>query len=167
MSWFERTARNTLIALALCAPVALSACTLTPVYGDRASAEATYRLAYAEPKSRLDQIVYQELGLRFGSGAGPDVPLLTVSVSASGRVLARSVTTDPAKAYESTATARITLMRGGEVLFEGTRQASSTYTYRGQAFTDRAAEAAASEQAAKAVAEVIRLTVIAALADAR
>lgn len=167
MSLFDRIGRNALLALALSAPLLASACTMAPVYADRATAESTYRLSYAAPQSRLDQIVYQELGLRFGTGNGPDVPHLTVAVTASSRALGRSATVDPVKTSESTATAVVTLVRDGKVLFSGTRKATASYTYRGQAFADRAASTSADEQAARALADIIRLTVIAALADQR
>ena len=167
MSLSRAMPRNILTALALLAPMLLSACTLAPVYGTGADPGQDYRLSYAEPASRLDQIIYQDLGLRFGRGQGPGAAeLKVVSVVSGSRVLARAATIDPQKAYEVTVSAQITLTRDGAVLFSGTRQSTATYTERGQALTDRAAAAAAGEQAAHALAETIRLTVIAALADA-
>lgn len=168
MSWSDGKPtgmRLWLAALLLALPLALGACTgLTPVYGDRGTAAAvTQPLAFATPTSRVEQVVYQELGLRFAKAApGQDAPLLTVAVSVGTASRGRSAA--PFTSYVATATAQITLTRDGEVLFEGTRKAEAPYSSRGQAFADRQAEAAAGEQAARAVAESVRLAVIAALA---
>lgn len=168
MSWSDGKfpkLRGGLAALLLALPLTLSACTsLTPVYGDRGMAAAvTQPLAFAAPNSRVEQVVYQELGLRFAKTIpGPDTPLLAVTVSVSNSTQGRSAA--PFTHYVATATANITLTRKGAVLFTGTRKADAPYSARGQAFADRQAEAAAAEQAARAVAESVRLAVIAALA---
>ena len=65
-----------------------------------------------------------------------------------------------------TVTADIVLKAAdGTVLFSGTRNASADYTTNAQALANQAAETEAAERAAKALADTIRLTLLAALAS--
>jgi len=163
-------ARRALLSLALAFPAAfLAGCTLTPVYGDRgAGTEAALVLNYAEPTSRLGQIVAQELARRLGSGTGPDVPVARISAVQGARTLARSQTTNPSKPYEAVVIATLTVVDPqGQVLLTVTRQANAGYTTNGQVLADKAAEADAAERAARSVAESLRLTLLATLPGAR
>lgn len=164
MSLFSRPARSALlVASLLVMGAAISGCSFTPVYGDAVEARSVYAMQYAEPHSRLEQIVYQDLALRFATG--PDAPLLTVNVSQAGRAVTRSQNVSPFENSEMVVTADVTLVSGDTVLLDATRFASAYYTTNGQALADRAAAQEAAERAARSLAETIRLTVIAALSQ--
>lgn len=159
----KRAARNTLVSLALLAPVlAVAGCTgLTPVYSDAALSQKKFAFNFAAPASRLDQIAYQELALRFPN-AGPDAPTLTVSVSAGGRQLTRSATRNPITNYEAIAYGTVTIVdRDGRQLFSAVRNASASYQTNGQVFADTEAFNAAAAQATRSVAESLRLAILA------
>ena len=160
----SRALRNGLMSLGLLALGGLSACTLTPVYGDHGVTADALKLNFAAPHSRLEQVVYQELALRFGTSDAPDAPQVSVSVASSSRVVAQSTTVDPAVPSIATATGTITITRGGKVILTATRQASQTFTNGGQVLANNAAQADAAERAARGLAESLRLTIIAALA---
>jgi len=159
----KRAARNALVSLAFLAPtLALAGCTsFAPVYSDVAMAEAKYAFNFAKPVSRLDQIAYQELALRFPGGT-LDSPTLTVSIGASSRGLTRSATVNPVTNYEAIANGTATITdASGKKLFSATRSASTGYQTNGQVFADTEAFRSASEQAARDVAESLRLAILA------
>jgi len=159
----KRTARNALVSLAFLTPaLALVGCTsFTPVYSDAAMAEGKFAFNFARPASRLDQVAYQELALRF-PGAKADSPTLTVSVSAGSRRLTRSASVNPVTNYEAVANGTVTITdASGRKLFSATRSASTGYQTNGQVFADTEAFRSASEQAARDVAESLRLAILA------
>lgn len=159
----KRAARNTLVSLVLLAPMlAVAGCTgLTPVYSDAAMAQKTFAFNFAKPNSRLDQVAYQELASRFPNAA-PDAPTLAVSISAGGRQLTRSATDNPVTNSEAGAYGTLTITDAqGKQLFVASRNASSSYQTNGQVFADTEAYKAATEQATRAVAESLRLAVLA------
>ncbi len=163
-SGFRLALANGLMVLGLSLLPALSACTLTPVYGDHGvTAEAT-KLSFAAPRSRLEQVVYQELALRFGTSDAPDTPQVSLTVTSSTRVVAQSVTLDPAVPGIATVTGTITIRRGGRIVLTATRQASQTFTNDGQALANSVAQSDAAERAARGLAESLRLTILGALA---
>lgn len=154
------------LLLGLAAP--LGACSFTPVYGgtSRLASQPLLNFAYAKPNSRLEQIVYQELALRFGSSRSETAPLATVTVSSSVARVGYSITTNPNKTARVTVTARlvITTRDGSDAEpIEFTRQASADYTGSDQLLAINAADTEASERATKAAAESLRLAVLAAL----
>lgn len=159
----KRAARKAMLSLALLAPVlAVAGCTgLKPVYSDVAVAQQQYAFNFAKPTSRLDQVAYEELALRFPNAA-PDAPLLTVSVSTGGRQLTRSATANPLTNYEATAYGTVTITdAAGKRLFTASRNATTSYQTNGQVFADTEAYMAASIQAARDVAESLRLAILA------
>lgn len=163
----SRPLRTALTALALSSAVALGACSFQPVYSGRLAETAQMPLAYAAPAGRLEQIVYAELALRFGRTTAPTSPLAAVSLSTSTRTPYLSVTANPNTPYETTVTATLTVTprdgAGGRPVTV-TRTATAQFTRSGQVLADTAAETEAQERAAKAVAESLRLAVLAALA---
>jgi len=167
MSWFEPLRRLAVAGLVLGFGAALGACSFSPVYSGALASQPMLNLAYAKPTSRLEQVVYQELALRFGSSDAPTAPLASVSVSASSDDIGRSKTSNPNAAYRVTVTASLTIThrdgtQGERLAF--TRTASADYTTSGQVLADTAAATEAGERAAKAAAESLRLAVLAALA---
>lgn len=144
----------------------LGACSFSPVYSGTLASQPMLNLAFAKPTTRLEQVVYQELALRFGSSDAPTAPLATVSVAAVGGGTGLSATANPNKLSRTVVTATLTIARrdgtsAAPMTF--TRQASAEYTTSGQVLADTAAANEAVERAAKAVAESLRLAMLAAL----
>jgi hypothetical protein len=163
----ERVCRNAFVALAFSLPaLALAGCTLTPVYSDAAATQAKLRFHYIEPTSRLEQVVYQELALRFGGDAGEGAPRLRISVGQSARDLTISTTNNPVDARQVTVngTASLVSADGSTLLLTVKRTASANYETNGQVFADREARNEAAERAARELAESLRLGLIAGLA---
>ena len=169
MSSSKGLIRNILLSLTFTgSAIALSGCGLTPLYGDSSLTRQSMALSYAEPTSRLEQIVYQELGRSFAPSASADAPLVSVSVSRSGRGVTRTSNPGSTTNYEMVVTGTI-LIVGPEpekkVILNVTRQASASYTTTGQVLADNSADIEASERGARALAETLRLTVLATLAN--
>lgn len=155
--------RAAAFALAVSAPLVLAGCTLTPVYGDAAAARSELALNYAEPSSRLEQIVYQTLSARLRPGdAG--APTLSATVSSSASRTGLADVASPMTDRQITVTINYSVTRDGTVVTSGRRDASVGYQTSGQYLADDSARAGAQEQAARAAAENVRLALIAALA---
>lgn len=145
---------------------ALGACSFSPVYSGALASQPMLELAYARPNSRLEQVIYQELALRFGTSDAATAPLATVSASSSSAVVGLSATANPNKLSRMTVTATLTITQRDEtgtapVTF--TRTASAEYTTSGQVLADTAAGVEAAERAARAAAESLRLAMLASL----
>jgi hypothetical protein len=159
-------ARALAVAGMVVSATALGACSFQPVYSGTLASQPMLNLAFAKPTSRLQQVVYQELALRFGSSDAATAPLVTVSVTSSAGAVGLSVTSNPNKLYRSVVTATLTIARrdGSNVApMTFTRQASAEYTTSGQVLADTAAANEAAERAAKAAAESLRLAMLASL----
>lgn len=144
----------------------LGGCSFSPVYRDAAASQPLLELAYAKPTTRLEQVIYQELGLRFAASTAPTAALATVTASAAGATIGLSVTDNPNKLSRVTVTATLTLAaRDGSAAEPRrfTRQASADYTTSGQVLADNAAATDTAERAAKAAAESLRLALLAAI----
>ena len=155
-----------LAAILASAATALGACSFSPVYGGTLASQPLLNLAYAKPQSRLEQVIYQELALRFGTSDAPSAPLATVRVASAGGVVGLSATANPNKLHKATITATLTIASRdgtGTNPMTFTRQASAEYTTSGQVLADTAAANEAAERAAKAAAESLRLAVLASL----
>jgi hypothetical protein len=168
MSWSKRLRVLSFSMLALGGAPLLAACTLTPVYSDRIAEDANLAFVYAAPNSRLEQIVYQELSLRFGKSTAPNAPLATVTVGVSGAATVNTATVNPnSNSYNVTVTATLTLTQrgGGEAApVVLTRRATAGYSTGAQVLNDQFAFSEASERAAKSAAESLRLAILATLA---
>ena len=159
-------ARAMAVAGLACAVTTLGACSFSPVYSGTLASQPMLNLAFAKPTTRLEQVVYQELALRFGSSNAPTAPLATVSVSSAAGGIGLSATTNPNKLYRAVVTATLTIARrdGTDAKpLSFTRQAAAEYTTSGQVLADTAAANEAAERAAKAVAESLRLAMLASL----
>lgn len=166
MSLFRLVRPIALAGSLLVAAVALGACSFSPVYSGTLANQPMLDLAFAKPTSRLEQVIYQELALRFGSSVAPTAPLATVTVAASSGAVGLSATANPNKLSSLTVTASVTVTRrdgsdAAPITF--TRQASAQYTTSGQVLADTAAGNEAAERAAKAAAESLRLAMLASL----
>ncbi len=162
MSSFSKAARRagqTLVLLAGAA--AVSACSFTPVHGTGA---ADLGLAYAAPGSRLEQVIYQELGLRLGESAAPGAPVLAIAASSRTRRVGRTSSASPATTREAVVKATATVTRtaadpniGTQEVYAVTRESAATYTTGDQDLANQQARTDAEERAAKAVAQSLRL----------
>jgi LPS-assembly lipoprotein len=165
MSSSEALLRTGLLAAAFAATALLSACSgFTPVYSDQTSSATA--LHFADPNNPLEQIVYQDLGRRFGTTDNPDAPQVSVAVTTFARALTQSTTADPTTNYLMTATGVVRITRNGQPVLTATRQATATYTANSQVVADYTAQGAAGEQAAHALAETLELTIMSALTPA-
>lgn len=166
MSLSKRLQRLGFIVMTLAGALALAGCTLTPVYSGRLAESPELNLAYAKPNTRLEQIIYQDLALRLGASDSPDAPLVTVSTSVGTSGTALSRTVNPNKPAQAVVNATLTIARrdgSAEPPLRITRFASAGYTTTGQVLADREARIEAEERAATAVAESLRLAVLASL----
>lgn len=166
MLWSKRLSILGFSVIALAGMPWLAACTLTPVYSGRLAENPDLDLAFAKPASRLDQIVYQELSLRFGSSDSDTAPLASVVTSPATVTLVNTATANPNTTSEVTVTATLTITRrdGSDVdPVVLTRQATANYQTGAQILNDSSAYIDASERAAKAAAESLRLAILAAL----
>lgn len=159
--------RTTLIVLGLSGTLALAGCSgLTPVYGDRGIATERQAFRYAEPTNRLEQVIYQELVLRLGRSADSARPLVKVTTTGADFDLTRSDVARPSEARQVTVTALIEVTSAdGRLLLKTTRSAAAPFTRDSQALAASEAEKAAYEQAARALAETIRLTLLGTLSQ--
>ncbi|WP_417308997.1 hypothetical protein [Devosia sp.] len=166
MSSPRGTLRAGLLALGLATAVALSACSgMTPLYGDAGIGSERIAFRYAAPASRLDQIIYQHLVLKLGRTADAAAPLVSVTTSTSSRGLTRTNVSRPAAQNEAVVTARITLTdAAGQQIYAATRSAAALYTTDSQALAATESAREAQERAARELAEIVRLTLLGALA---
>jgi len=168
MSWFKPLLRSTILALAVMSGAALAGCTMAPVHGGFVE-EGALDVAYGEPNSRTEQLIYQELALRLGESSAPSVPLVSVSAAISGATEALSETrpANPNTMRSLTITARMTVSpRDGSATAPVTitRTATAEYTTNAQALSAQEARDEAEERAARAVAESLRLALLASYA---
>lgn len=157
----RRQTLKTILALGCAAT--LSACSFTPLYGDNSAVGTSLDIRYAEPNTRLEQIIYQDLKLRLGREKTANAPLVTIATSAGSRRIGRTSSGSPATTYEATVTANVTVTEldsttgTSETIYNVSRAASATYTTNGQRLADQQAVEEANERAALAVAQTIRL----------
>lgn len=157
--------RNGFVALSLLGATALAGCTgLTPVYGERGIGTERHPLNYAKPNSRAEQIIYQELALRFGKASDSASPTVRISTSNGSRKLTRTNVVRPSEQREMVVTAQIDLIAAdGSIVLSTSRSAAALYTTDSQALAASEAEREATERAARELAETIRLTLLGAL----
>jgi len=166
MSWSSALRPMVLAGALLGVGAILGACSFSPVYSGALASQPELNIAYAKPTSRLEQVIYQELALRFGTSTSETAPLATVSAGVSAVGVVMSATNNPNPPTDLTVTATLTITRrdGSEAEpITITRSATAVFISNGQVLAARAAEDEASERAAKAAAESLRLALLAAL----
>lgn len=165
MSWFKKQT-GALLAAMLASGTILSGCSFSPVYSGALASQPSLSLAYAKPNSRLEQIVYQELSLRLGRTDSATAPLVAAILTPVVSDLVMSKTANPNKPMEVAISATLTITpRDGSTgpVQTYTRRATAQYTRNDQVLAARSAQEEALERAAKAVAESLRLAVLAGL----
>lgn len=153
---------KTIAAVAI-AVLAGAGCSFSPVYSDGSPINAM-SLAFdlGEPTSRVEQVIYQEMSLRFAESSAPKTPKLVIRATSSVRDA--FVTENAANApdtYEVTVTGAATATYEGEIIFTATRRATAQYATTSQTMANQSAREIADERAAKAVAESLRLALLA------
>lgn len=139
----------------------LSACSFAPVYGG--SNAGNYDLAFDDPNSRLEQIVYQELVSHFGHSSDPNAPLVHVSVS--GDSIRPGQTAVSLTGSITVTRPDPTGLTEGTIIYRGTRAANASYQSPAQSLARQQAANEAAERAAKDLAESIRLALLGALSE--
>lgn len=167
MSWSRRIRPIAFAALVVASSALLGACSFQPVYSGTLASQPMLNLAYGKPANRLEQVIYQELALRLGRSEAETAPLATVTTSVSGGALGfLTATANPSKPYRVTVTATLTLTRRDGSPAEPlvlSRRASAEYTANSQVLSDVTASTEATERAARAAAESLRLALLAEL----
>jgi hypothetical protein len=167
MSWSSAKPLKLVAVLSL---FLLAACSgFRPLYGDVGFNPARYAFRYAEPASRLDQIIYAELRLRLGPESNaPGALRVAVSTSAAARALTRTGTPRVASVNAMTVTTSYSVTTPeGDIVTSGARSTEAVYTVVGQVLADTEAANDASERGARALADTVRLAILGALATAK
>lgn len=133
------------------ASLALVACSIAPLYSDQS--KPSFNLNFAEPNSRLEQIVYTDLVGYFGRSIAADALMITIRVSSSpinpglGSIgLVGSI--------------NIAKLDRDDLVFSGKRTASATYISSNQRLANQQAANEASERAAHNLAQIIRISIL-------
>ena len=167
MSFSKTVVRSGVLALVLAGGAALGGCTFTPVYSEANLARSDLQLTFSKPNNRSEQIINQDLGLRFSPAPGAQTQLAAVSAYSYARGIALSRTANPEKPAEITVVATVTLSPkpGSDAQpITITRRATASYTTSDQILATNSAEIETTEQAAHAVAKALRLALLAATA---
>jgi LPS-assembly lipoprotein len=162
MSSFSRAAASALLAVAMLAP--LAACTgIRPVYSDAGLGAKRVHVVYAAPNNRLEQIIYNDLALKLGSG-GDNAPTVSVTAWSGTADLTNNTVSTPVNAKQVTVSASLTVTApDGAVLFSGSRSQTADLTHSAQSLANRQATESAERQAALLLADTLRLEVLGAL----
>jgi hypothetical protein len=158
---WSSSARTAGFVVGFAALAALSACTgFTPLYGSGGPAPA---LNFPEPGNRAEQLIYQDLALRFSAGT-TNAPTLDVSAKLSSGDLTSDSIKHAFSQKQATVTAKYQLTSAsGDVLLSGQRSASADYETGAQVLANQQALDDAAERAAHLLADTIRLSVLGAL----
>src|SRR5689334_19088816 len=154
---FSRAVRTAGVAAALAVSLALAGCTgFTPVYDTHGGiTDQKIELAIAPPGNRSEQIIYQDLRLRFANPAGP-APKLAISTVVSTAALTSQVVTTAQVPYQVTVNAAIRLTDAdGKVLYSGNRVETADYNTGPQVLANNAAVDDATKRAAHLLADTI------------
>jgi LPS-assembly lipoprotein len=156
---------------AFIAALALSACTVQPLYGPTAtngSVATTLTQITIDPiNDRVGQVVRNKLIFDLTGGAGISNAIYHMHLNVTSSETALGVTTiEAAPSYSVTVavTYEVTRMATGEVVLHGTARAQGGYDRVNQIFANIRAKQDAEDRAATVAADQIRLLVAAAAA---
>lgn len=157
---------------------AVSGCSVQPLYLD----EGTYSgvdmaLQYAEPSNRLEQVAYNTISERVRRGEAAGLPTLSLTVSTTAKRVGLSsvegmggsdpdnpvTVPDTPLVNETSVTAKVVATvrdTAGEVMFQDSRTASTSYQSFGQIIADDTAREDATERAVRSAAEALRLQLL-------
>jgi hypothetical protein len=135
---------------------------LRPVYGDGGLDQQRLAISYAEPNSRLEQIIYKDLALKLGRGDGG--PTVTVATTQSNRDLTIAVINQARSRSQVTVVATVTVRDAdGTTLYTGRLSQAADYTVGPQVLANQEASEDAADKAAHLLADTIRLAILGAL----
>lgn len=150
-------------ALVICAlGFVLAGCSsFAPVYGGTAGVSpAAYSFNFAPPRSRLEQIILNQLASAFPAQATASSPTLSVSAAASTTTGPLSKAIDYGRIIGARVTGTVTIGgNGGD--FTVTRFTEAGYQPGALVMTDNAALTNAQETAARSTAESLRAAILA------
>ena len=132
----------------------LASCSVAPVYFNQSG--SAQNLIFAQPNSRLEQIVYSDLIGYFGQSRQSNARLVSIRVSSSP-------ITPGSGSIGLSGTISVTEPDQLDSLFSGVRTASATYISSNQRLANQQAANEASERAAHALAQTIRVTLLSVL----
>jgi hypothetical protein len=158
---FSRAGQAVGVAVALAAALALAGCSgFTPIYGTHGGiTNQKIELSIAPPGNRTEQVIYQDLRLRFADAAG--APRLSISTVVTSTALTSQLVTTAQVPYQVTVTAAVRLTDdAGEPLYSGSLTQTADYNAGPQVLANNAALADATRRAAHLLADTIRLRVL-------
>lgn len=159
---FSGAVKVAALVVAIATPLAVAGCTgFTPVYDTHGgTTDQKIELAIAPPGNRAEQIIYQDLRLRFANAAGA-APRLAISTVVTSTALTSQVVTTAQVPYQVTVTAAVKLTDAeGKPLYSGSLAQSADYNTGPQVLANNAALDDATKRAAHLLADSIRLTVL-------
>ncbi len=133
------------------ASLTLVACSIAPLYSNQTN--VSFNLNFADPNSRLEQIVYADLVSFFGRSDAADARIVTIRVSSSP-------ITPGSGSIGLVGIVNIAKADQDELVFSGRRTASATYVSSNQRLANQQAANEASERAAHNLAQTIRVTLL-------
>jgi hypothetical protein len=156
------THKHLVAIIGLAAALSLSGCTsFTPVYGDVSSTGiSAARFNFAPPETRSAQLIMSRLDIVFPGPAGPGDPILSVVATEQG--LSRGlVELDGPEPRGVRVEATVTITKNDQVVFTATRFADTAYQGGELTPTTIFSATGARETAARAVAEALRVAILA------
>lgn len=161
-----RPMRRAVLIAALAGALTLAGCTgFAPVYDASGPGTSAVALRYASPGNRLEQIIYEDLALRFAPPSGK-APLVSVRTRARNSNLTSDLVSTAQDPHRVTLSAQVRVTSAsGKVLFSGTRVATADYNTDAQVLANGQAANDAAERAAHLLADTIRLTILGVLAQ--
>jgi hypothetical protein len=158
------SSRRTLpIVAGLVLLLSLAGCSgLRPVYGDGGMDQQRVSVRYAEPNSRLEQVIYNDLALKLGKDEGG--PTVSVAATQSTRELTVADINQARSRSQVTVAAAVTVTStDGTALYRGTLSQAADYTEGAQVLANQSASEDAANKAAHLLADTIRLAILGAL----
>ncbi|MCF4096910.1 hypothetical protein [Maritalea mediterranea] len=149
-----------LAALAALTAALLAGCTLRPAY-QSTDRNAQFDLSYAEPDSRLEQIIFQKIRFDLGEEQAAAYKL-DLNASASARSLFKAGSQFARNEQEMKVTISYQLIQldSEETVLSGSRFATATYLTSGQLVADKAASQDAEKRAGEAAAKLVEIDLL-------
>lgn len=139
----------------------LSACSFAPLYGSGSSANIDQPLAFAEPDSRLEQIIFFQLRDSFKESSDLSAPFIDLNVSESGISIGPNSVS--LKGTLSIYRRDPTNIDGQKKIYSISRTATATRGTSPQKLADRTASNESAERAARELGESLRISLLGAL----
>jgi LPS-assembly lipoprotein len=171
----DRAARRLAVIVTVAAMALLAGCQVRPLYSESGGGQRLTSVGFAQPKSRLEQVIRNNLVFLAAGGAGePAHPEYEVKLSAKSSASSIlditsdddtvSITQTPvAGRVEVSVTYTLTRIRDGQVLKSATREVVSQIDVSSQSFAKLRTIRDAENRASREAAEFIRAEIAIAL----